>query len=104
MIISKQHFQDVEIIQDKSEGKAINITENHMFLEPVKTLNDLNFWIERLDRMKVPHLIAKVGYKKAPGDDKDQTKTILVNGYSLFTTDEEWAAYGYGLMKGKTDE
>lgn len=88
MKIDKNCFQAVTIIEDRSAGNVIDIADSFMFVEPLKDLQEVDFWKNRLTKLCVPYILAKVGYRDRLGEGRAFAK--IVNGFSFFVQYEDW--------------
>lgn len=65
----------------------INISDDFMFVEPLRDLTEVDYWQNRLTSLGVSFILAKVGYRDRV-DNRRYSKVVV--GYSFFVPQEEW--------------
>lgn len=70
----------VEVLEDTSKGK-IRIHRQNMYAGPMRDQETVDFWEARLDRLKVPYLLAVVEMAER---DVDTGETAYTRGQTIF--------------------
>lgn len=83
-------FHDVKVIEDAHElldKKQVRITENHLFVGPVK-IQDAETWEMRLAKQKTPYVLVQAETTIPVDDSKETSEIRFSKGYFIFVKEE----------------